>query len=85
MFIKNRSKRTFNFQPTHQKKDMKIPLNERIKMTSLSSVSHKNIKSRIIIKLVLLAAILAAIYYLGLPDTSLKTIKIDKNEIKKVR
>ena len=79
-------KRTFSLGGSTYKEERakKKPLEDRVKMVSLSSFDSKRSKKRGYFLALVLFAVIMAMYYLGLPNNNLPKDKIKIKKIEKV-
>jgi len=78
-----RGKRNFLYTPD-TKTDKKLPLEQRIRFTSLSSFDRQRAKKKQTVLLILLFIVAAAIGYLGFKELKPTNIEVDIKEIEKV-
>lgn len=80
------SKRTFSIggEINSAQKKKNLPLEERVRFTSLSSFDSRRARKRGYFLMILLFAVLATIFYLGLPSREIPDDKIDDLDIEKV-
>ena len=85
--FKRPKRRDFNLASQNTTKvNRKLPLEERIKFVSLSSVKHGKGKKRQLILIILLIAIIMIILYIGMPGSfQVKEIKIDEDKVESLK
>ena len=85
--FKRPKKRDFNLASQNTTKiNKKLPLEERIKIVSLSSVKRDKGKKRQLILVFLLIAVITAILYIGTPGSfQVREIKIDEKKVESLK